>query len=167
MAGKTVSSGNSSSSSPSVQQSQVMDGTTLSFILRDDTGTFVLDPKGQRKYLSLLPSSSASQQVYSDQSGLNYFIYTDLDGNKFTKNGDGTKTYLTGFSDNTLSTYIVRVDQLGNNFAIYSDSIGNRYTVYNDSNGSKYYLNSDGSKKYLTKSSPVNSILSSIVDPNT
>lgn len=110
LSGKTVNASDFGSSLP-VTQTPLMDSTSLSFILRDDTGTFVLDPKGERRYLSLVPNSSPSQQVYSDQSGLNYFVYKDLNGNKYTKNGDGSKTYLTGFSDNTLSTYVVRVDK--------------------------------------------------------
>lgn len=166
LAGNTVSSNNSNQSSLT-QQNATIDGTKLSFILTDDTGTFVLDPKGQRKYLSLSSSSSPSKKIYTDVSGLNYFVYTDLNGNQYTKNSDGTKSYLTGFSDNALSTYIVRTDQSGNYFQIYSDSMGNKYTVYIDSNGSKYYLDSDGSKKYLSNSSPVNSIASAVVDPNT
>lgn len=45
LSGKTVNASDFGSSLP-VTQTPVMDSTSLSFILRDDTGTFVLDPKG-------------------------------------------------------------------------------------------------------------------------
>ena len=161
LAGRTISNGSASTSTP-------VDGTGLTLIYRDDQGTFILDSQGKKKYLSLVSGSSPTQQTYKDSTGANYIIYTDSNGNKYTKNSDGTKNYLTGFTSNPLSTYIVKVDENGVEYSIYSDSIGNRYIVYTDpSNGQKYYLNTDGSKKYIGSSSPISNINSTLLEPDT
>ncbi len=85
-------------------------------------------------------------------------MYTDSNGNKYTKASDGTRNYMTGFTTNPLDEYVVKVDANGNQYAIYTDSIGNHYVVYTDARGNKYYLNSDLSKRYLSNNSPLNGL---------
>jgi len=107
LAGRTISSSGSNTSSTPV------DGTnSLTLIYRDDQGTFTLDSQGQKKYLSYV-SGTSTQQTYQDSTGANYIILTDSNGNKYTKNADGTRNYLTGFTTNPLSTYISKVDSNG------------------------------------------------------
>jgi hypothetical protein len=109
LAGRTVSStGSNNLANP-------VDGTSdLNLIYRDDQGTFVLDSRGSKRYLTFVSGSNPAQQIYRDSNGANYIVYTDSNGNKYTRASDGTRNYLTGFTSNPLDTYINKVDADGN-----------------------------------------------------
>lgn len=79
-------------------------------------------------------------------------VYLDsTTGNRYVKNSETVKTYLTGFPTSTSGSPLTFTDSLNNTYAVYSDAQGNKYVTYNDAKG-KYYLNANGSKTYLTAS---------------
>lgn len=95
-------------------------------------------------------------------------IYLDsTSGNKYVKNSETLKTYLTGFPSSTQGSPLTFTDSLNNVYAVYSDSQGNKYVTYNDAKGI-YYLNPNGTKTYLTASqlATTTSINNSISTPN-
>lgn len=104
LAGRTVTSTGGNNQGLTVNGSG-----TSSLIYRDDQGTFVMDPDGVKKYLTYV-SATSTQQTYRDQSGANYIIFFDSNGNRYTRNVDGTRNYLTGFTSNPLDTFIVNED---------------------------------------------------------
>lgn len=68
-------------------------------------------------YLSLAPGSSSGSNpaIYQDFNSAYYMIYLDTaTGNRYVKNADGTKTYLTGFPNNIVGAPLTFVDALNN-----------------------------------------------------
>jgi len=121
-------------------------------VFTDDSGNrYVLGSDKTWNYLFLAPGSSSSGNpaVYKDSNSANYMIYPDsTTGNKYVKNADGTKTFLTGFPTTTYGNPISFTDAFSNVYTVYSDPEGNKYVTYSDPKG-KYYLTSSGSKVYL------------------
>lgn len=86
-------------------------------------------------------------------------IYSDpsLNGARYVKNVDGTKTFLNSFPTTTSGNPVTFTDSYGNVYTVYSDSANNKYVTYTDSKG-RYFITDNGSKSYLPQTIPTTSI---------
>lgn len=97
-------------------------------------------------------SSGSNPAVYRDFNGTYFMVYLDsASGNRYVKNSETMKTFLTGFPTSISGSPLTFTDSLNNIYVVYSDPQGNKYVTYNDPKG-RYYLNPNGSKTYLTAS---------------
>lgn len=159
LAGRTVNTNGGNNAGLSVDGSG-----TSSLIYRDDQGTFIMDPNGVKKYLTLTASTPPNKPTETHPVLITLFSRTPT-ATDTPRNTDGNRNYLKCYTSNPLDTFIVKMDQNGNEYFVYSDSAGNKYVVYDDARGDKYYLNTDSSKKYFSGSSPLNGINPALIEP--
>lgn len=66
----------------------------------DESGNrFRIDENGVPTFLSLSRNSRSGDNpaFYSDIAGDSFLIYTDGENNKYLKNAEGTRNYITGY----------------------------------------------------------------------
>ena len=75
------------------------------FIFMDPSGNrFRIDENGNPSFLSLNSNSRSGDNPasYRDSSFNNYLIYTDENNDKYIRNADGTRNYITGYPTNPI-----------------------------------------------------------------
>lgn len=92
---------NTGSSNPVTSINPQLSYNWFGVVFTDDAGNkYTLNSDKTWNYLSLAPGSSSGSNpaIYRDFNGGYYMIYLDsTSGNKYVKNSETLKTYLTGF----------------------------------------------------------------------